>query len=248
MIKYTDSDHSYHVDGTKYISATQIISKFKGYTDWNAVAEAYSKKNGETAQFWLDKWNSKKDNACNIGSRFHKKKEDTLSPGFKELDFDTRQPISDFLEDLEDGEYAELILWLEEHRIAGQADRIILFSKGLKRFATVRDYKTNEKIDLESYKHPRTGYKMMQGPLKHLMDCNYVHYQLQLSLYAYILETNGYVIDELIVEHYPLRTPVNLLTGEGGEVDYEQEPICYKLNYLRKEIVDMLRTYKQTKK
>lgn len=241
MIRYTDSDHKYSVSGKQYISATTLISKFKGITDWQDVAEKYAKKNGETAQFWLDKWNSKKDNACNIGSRFHKKKEDTLVAGFKEIDSDTREPLTYSLEDLEDGDYAEVILWLEEFSVAGQADRIILESKGLKRYATVRDYKTNEKIDLESYKHPRTGYKMMQGCLKHLQDCNYVHYQLQLSLYAYILEVNGFIPRELIIEHYPLRR-------EDGEVDYEQEPVIYKLPYLRKEIIDMLKHYKKNNK
>jgi hypothetical protein len=247
MITYTDSDHKYTADGKQYISATTIIKKFYFPTDWDDVAEKYAKKNGNTAEYWKAQWGSMGADACKIGSEFHKKKEETLIPGFIEIDSDTRQPLETNLSNLPDGDYAEMILWLQEYGVAGQSDRIIIETKGLKTYVDVLDYKTNKKIDLNSYKNFKTGHQMMQGPLKHLQCCNYNHYNLQLSLYAYILEQAGFIPRDLIIEHYPLRTPINLLTGEGGEVDYEQEPVIYKMKYLKKEIMDILKTYKQSK-
>ena len=34
----------------------------------------------------------------------------------------------------------------------------------------------------------------MKSPLKHLDDCNYNHYRLQISTYAWMLEQEGYVV------------------------------------------------------
>lgn len=247
MIQFRESDHSYTSNGKKYMSCTQLISKFKFPTDWNKVAENYAKKNGETAEYWKAQWGNSGKVACDIGTAFHKKKE-IASLGYIPIDSDIKQPISTDYSELEDGLYPELLLWNDEYQIAGQGDEPYIESIGLKRYVDIKDFKTNKEIKMESYKDWKKGYQMMQGPLKHLQCCTYTHYQLQLSLYGWMLEQHGYIVRNLIVEHYPLRTPVNLLTGEGGEVDYEQTPILYHMKYLKKEIQDMLKTYKATKK
>lgn len=247
MIQFRESDHSYTDNGEPYISSTTVVGKFKYPTDWNAVAEAYAKKNGHTAEYWKSQWGAEGAKACEIGTRLHEKKEEELT-GFNSKKSDVKVPIRLDYENLEDGNYPELLLWNEEFKVAGQADLVVLETKGLKTYVDIIDYKTNKKIELNSYKNFKTGHQMMQGPLKHLQCCNFNHYNLQLSLYAWMMEQHGFIPRNLIIEHYPLRTPVNLLTGEGGEVDYNQEPVIYKMNYMKKEIVDMLRTYKKNNK
>jgi hypothetical protein len=55
-----------------------------------------------------------------------------------------------------------------------------------------------------------------------------------------MMKQYGFIPRNLIIEHYPLRT-------EDGEVDINQEPVLYNLNYKEKEIVDMLKHYKKNK-
>jgi hypothetical protein len=239
-IVYTDDDHSYTSNGKKYISVTQLISKFKYPTDWNAVAEAYAKKNGNTAEHWKSVWGAEGAKACDIGSRLHKKKE-IARLGYIPEESNIKTPTTLDYSELEDGYYPELLLWNDSYEIAGQADEPFIESKGLKRYIDILDFKSNKKIDLNSYKHFKTGHQMMQGPLKHLQCCSFNHYNLQLSLYAWMMEQHGFIPRNLIVEHYPLRT-------EDGEVDYNQTPVIYKMSYLKKEITDMLKTYKASKK
>lgn len=68
-------------------------------------------------------------------------------------------------------------------RIAGQIDLAIKDCKDL----FIQDYKTNKELKFESYRKPSGKYTMMKEPLSHLMDCNISHYQLQLSLYQYMV-------------------------------------------------------------
>ena len=50
-------------------------------------------------------------------------------------------------------------------------------------------YKTDEKIDKDShFDLANKKKKCMKYPLSKLSDCNLTHYQLQLSLYAWMLQ------------------------------------------------------------
>lgn len=68
----------------------------------------------------------------------------------------------------------EVLVWSHEHKLGGLAD-LLIFDKG---DIYIPDYKTNKKIDMTSFM-----YKKMYPPLNHLLDCNYFHYSLQLSIY-----------------------------------------------------------------
>jgi CRISPR/Cas system-associated exonuclease Cas4 (RecB family) len=240
MIQFRESDHSYTADGKKYISMTTIIKPFHFPTNWKEVAEKYAKKHGHTAEYWQAQWGSMGAEACKIGSDHHKRKETDIL-GYAPSDDDVKVPLRVDYENLEDGNYPELLLWNHEYQLAGQADLVILETKGLKTYVDIIDYKTNKEIKTESYKDWKAGHQMMQGPLKHLQCCNYNHYNLQLSGYAWMMEQHGFIPRNIIIEHYPLR-------AADGSVDYNQTPVIYKMNYLKKEIVNMLNTYKQTQK
>lgn len=76
----------------------------------------------------------------------------------------------------------EMLLYNDKFKLAGQSD-IILLNPTQKTFK-VLDYKTNQKgIDRKAYKDAK-----MFEPIAHIPDCNFYHYSLQLSLYAYFLE------------------------------------------------------------
>ena len=75
-------------------------------------------------------------------------------------------------------------------------------------------------MEMYSYRE-KAGIK---PPSYDLMDCNYIHYSLQLSLYRYILEKYyGLKVEKLLMIH--------LL-----EYDYAE----YQCDYLQSDIIQML--------
>ena len=78
--------------------------------------------------------------------------------------------------------YPEVIVYAKELSLAGTID--LLIYDRMKNEYKILDWKTNRRIDTQSY-----GHKMGLHPAtSHLMDCNYYQYSNQLSLYRYILE------------------------------------------------------------
>ncbi len=114
-------------------------------------------------------------------------------------------------------------MWNEEFRIAGQADKVIIED-----YIDIDDYKTSKKIDTVSFKHYENGYVMMKSPVYNLMDCNFFHYTLQLSIYGWMLSK---------VLNKPVR---NLRIYHTITEQYIAVP------YLEKEVEKLLNHYKQT--
>ena len=83
---------------------------------------------------------------------------------------------------------SEVIVYSTDLKIAGTMD-ILALDKTTGRYELI-DWKTSKKIKTVSY-----GYKMgTSRATDAVMDCNFNHYALQLSLYRYLLE-NYYDID-----------------------------------------------------
>jgi len=85
----------------------------------------------------------------------------------------------------------ELLVYSTTLRVAGQVD--LLMRNEDKSEYYLYDYKFIKKpIDKKSYyNHYTKKYKMMKGPFKHLMDCNYSHYSIQMELYKYLMGNVG---------------------------------------------------------
>ena len=93
-------------------------------------------------------------------------------------------------------------------------------------------HNTNEKIDMESgYDTVAKRKATMTYPLNTLMDCNYFHYTLQLSTYAYMLQklNPNFIISKLVLVHFD---------HKGNEVEYEIE-------YMKDMVELMLNHYKK---
>lgn len=88
----------------------------------------------------------------------------------------------------------------DEYLLVGIADLIIKDGNKIK----IIDYKTDEKIDRDShFDISKKKKKCMKYPLSKLPDCNLTHYQIQLSLYAWMLQklNKDLKIDELELIH-----------------------------------------------
>jgi hypothetical protein len=241
-IHFDDSSHTYsNLWGDVYTSSTQLVSKFKQPFDGPKIAAAYAKKNGGTPEYWLAEWDRIRDTACDRGTEFHKQKEErilamqrmAMNGKLHKVWKSTKggEKIEN-LRDLPDGLYTELLLWDHDAKIAGQADIVAIEThpQSKIRFIDIDDHKTNKKIDRESYCHWRDGHRMMRPPLGHLMDCNFQHYELQLSVYAWILERAGFVPRRMQFTHYP----------QAGAEETVPSPRAYPVEYLRREVGEMV--------
>jgi hypothetical protein len=197
----------------------------------------------------LEEWDYERNVACRNGTAFHKSKEkEWLDEEKHEVLGKTMDigkafssqgtPIE--LDLLKDGVYSEITLWNNFYEVAGQADIAIVETIDGIRYVDIDDYKTNKKISTESYQNPRTKQRdMMFRPLGSLMDCNFQHYELQMSLYAYMFECYGYVVRSLNFRHYN-----NEGTKESPKFEFNRN---FPLTYRKKEIVKMLNHYDKNK-
>lgn len=93
-------------------------------------------------------------------------------------------------------------------------------------------HNTNKEIKLKGGFDTKTKQTVkMKYPLNNLEDCNFYHYTMQLSTYAWMLQklNPDFVIDDLIIVHF----------------DHEGEQHIYHLEYLKKEVERMLLFYKK---
>lgn len=93
-------------------------------------------------------------------------------------------------------------------------------------------HNTNEEIKVKgTYNSKTKGVTTMKYPLNNIQDCNYNHYQLQLSTYAWMLQkiNPNFEIKDLILYHF----------------DHKGNETLYHCKYLKKEVERMLIDYKK---
>lgn len=185
----------------------------------------------------LDEWAKKNKEACERGTKLHADMENKFYTGAKNYSLQSYgiggkfQCIKNYNKlDLENGVYPEyLVYWDEDNlHLAGQIDLLIKQGNNI----IIGDYKTSGSIDQKSgYDTSSKKNVMMKYPLNTLMDCNFSHYSLQLSTYAWMIKKNNpeFNIERLFILHFP---------HSGGQVFYE-------VNYLEKEVERMLTQYKK---
>ena len=115
--------------------------------------------------------------------------------------------------------FSEVIIYSVELGIAGTIDLLVL-NKMTGQYEIV-DWKTSKKINKKSYK----GKMGIKSATRNIMDCNYYHYSLQLSLYRYILE-----------KYYGLKIKNQMIIQLQNDDAKE-----YSLEYMKDNIIDMLR-------
>lgn len=173
------------------------------------------------------KWVEKNKKSIETGSAYHDYMEkESFYRGYEVNPFDGKEykvikPYSwkngiktqelDF-NNLEEGYYPEIILNMGS--IFGQSDRVWVNKY---KEIWVRDYKTNEEIKTEN------KFQKMKAPLSHLDDCEFNHYAIQLSMYGYILESKGYKVMGLGLDHFNNEITVPYMRKEVESIilDYE---------------------------
>ena len=113
---------------------------------------------------------------------------------------------------------SEIIIYSTELKIAGTID-ILAKDNNTDEYIII-DWKTSKKINKTSYKYKTGNHEIT----KNIMDCNFYHYALQLSLYRFILE-----------EYYNLKVRNQVIAHiKDDGVDAHIAP------YMKMEIIKML--------
>jgi hypothetical protein len=206
---YTDNK------GQTYKSVSSFISKYKHPfdpykkgTNGKTLIANYTAKHGQTEQYWLAKWEEKRDWACEKGHAFHDLKEMVVNGRGTHIAGNRETIVRNYNQQwqiperegrfdlLEPGTYTELCLWNYAHRAAGTADLVTVYRDGT---FDIDDYKTNGEFKT-------TGFAgaVMKYPCTNLPDCHLGHYTLQLSMYAWFLIQFGLKPNKLRLHHYDI--------------------------------------------
>lgn len=188
----------------------------------------------------LEIYKNKNKEACDRGSKIHS----VLENLFYDKDENHIRKYAgggnfivkkgDYRLDVDYAIYPEFLISYEFDeflRISGQVDYLQISNNEV----VIRDWKTNREIKKESYYDKTTKSKQkMKYPLTHLDDCNWVHYCLQLSTYAYMLEKikPSLKIKHLYINHF----------------DHDENETEYECPYLKDEVTKMLLHYRRENK
>jgi hypothetical protein len=246
--KYLMRTHNFDFGAPKFIQTLYAIAKKEG------VYEQIIKATSQVQ----DEWHTIRDESCEKGTKFHEHKErEAYKDGFMKTNpkdinnnvmkiidskpikstdtqenpvFQSKGEESSVLKMsckelylLPDGYYPELIIWNDDYTLCGTADKVWINTIDGIRFIDIDDWKTNKEIKMPNR-------YMMNPPLSHLSDVNYVHYTLQISIYAWMLEKVGFKVRNLYLTH---------------QREIHEQPQRYKLTYLKKEVETMLKWRQQ---
>lgn len=208
----------------------------KNLVEYDIPIEEFNNKRNEI----LESYNKTRDEATSRGIAIHSKFEELFYKHNNDVIkkytsggvFDCKKGY--YKLDLERAVYPEFLVHCdfdEYLKISGTIDILCKDGNDL----IIGDFKTNKKIDSESYFDRTTKkHQMMKAPLNHLMDCSLIHYQLQLSTYAYMLQhiNPKFNIKKLIIIH----------------IDHNNNITEYEVEYLKDDISRMLLHYRRNQK
>lgn len=231
--EFFDSTHTYYYKENKVaISTTGLIHQYSNEFDKWEMSANVARKRGVSQIDVLKEWEIENLHSTIKGSMIHEFAQ-SLWEGNKNYifkydnlpDLINKRRLQEELckmsgqainfyndyKDMYDLIGCEIYLGVPDFDECGATDMLLMnkFTKEL----LVIDFKSNKKIDYESY-----GHKKMKVPLQKYEDCNYIHYSLQLNAYAYKIEymTGLKVKDKLLIyfdcnkDNYEVIEPLEL--------------------------------------
>lgn len=194
VVQFDPERHIYTnlITGNQLESVTTYINRFKNKFDSEYWGKREANKTGETLEQVLQRWKDKASNSCNIGTDVHRMFEDYVNglPTTKYIDekcLSGRMFINDFYESKRlIPVQNEIIVYNDNY--AGQIDNLSHDNKGN---YYILDYKTNDKIESNSYG------KYMLDQYANVPDSTFYHYSLQLDCYSRMIDIeikNKYII------------------------------------------------------
>ena len=229
-IELLEPEHKYILKSDpdlNFTSVTSITSKYFSPFDKDAIAKKLVETNMKYVGMTTDELIAQWDEARDFGNLVHNNIESYINnKNYKDIS-EVRHAIkwmNKFKNLSEFVFYPEVIIYSEELGIAGSID---VLAKDTKNDTyIIIDWKTSKSISKSSF-----GGRMGIHPItSHLMDCKYVHYSMQLSLYRYLIE-----------EFYGIKVS-NLLIA----LLKDNECKTIVADYYHKEVLDMVNEHRKT--
>lgn len=208
-ITFKEEGHEYTIEGVneKSISVTTLIHSF--FPEFNAdeiIDKMMNSRNWTSSKYYGKSkeeikagWEKDRDEAASLGTQMHKAIEDfmNLEPekqqvyldDFKNQKLTCSPEFHHFMKFWTDviatttlkPYRTEWLVFDEVKRLSGSIDMTMVDEQGN---IVILDWKRSKELKTEN------RYQKGLGALKHLQDCNYMHYSLQLNTYRYLLQTH----------------------------------------------------------
>jgi len=262
-IHFKEEGHLYESidqDKISWVSVTSLVGKFKPKFDRDGQAKKSSKNKrskwyGMTPKEIIAAWDGETDRAIKLGNFYHNQRESDMLD-FKTIErdgtevpivkplFDSKQGVKIApVQKVDDGVYPEHLVYLKSVGICGQAD-IVEIVNG---YINIIDYKTNKEIKDKGFTNWEGITNKMFKPVNHLDDCNLNHYNLQLSIYAYIIKKHNpkLKIGKLTIQHVKFKQLGEDKNGYPINEHINGEPVLeeikmYDLPYLKDEVISII--------
>lgn len=261
---FKEEHHLYQTVGdesVKWTSVTSLIERYGNPFDDVAMAEKVAGKKKYRkldAEEVLDLWHRENKRSTEMGTKFHAVKENELYED-KTLELPIFRCQSDNEGNklsgspvLEEGYYPELLIFFESAKICGQSDLVCIKDNKVH----ILDYKTNKRLDFNSFNDYKKGRLMMFPPVNNLEDCNFNHYQLQLSMYMYIILQQNPKLSpgSLIIDHYQFEKegddeydyPIYKFDSYGNPIVKEKKR--YTCKYMQREVKRIIENFVENDK
>jgi len=247
-------------DKINWTSVTSFIGMFKPKFDRNGQAKKSSKNkrskwHGMTPDAIKKAWDNETERAIDLGNWYHNQREENILE-FKTIERDgVEVPIIRPIintngikvapeQKLSNGAYPELFVYLKSLGLCGQADLVSIVDG----FINILDYKTNKEIKEKGFTNWEGITSKMFNPISHLDECNLNHYNLQMSLYAYIIKKHNpkLKIGKLQIQHVSFeKEGENEFGYPITKYNNQNEPVIkeikiYNLPYLKDEITSLV--------
>lgn len=204
----------------EFTSCTNFIKLFFEPFDKIGIANNLTSSHGKyidmTPQELVEEW----DKSGDEGTAIHNEIQQFIDNGTQPIKEKSKLAVEWIKENMTDRNnlFSEVIVYSKELELAGSID-LLVYNNETDSYK-IFDWKTSKRIELNSFRNRMGNHQVSSN----LMDCNYIHYSLQLSLYQYILEKNyGLKIDDAEIVHI----------GESSIRTYTYQ-------YLKNEIENML--------
>jgi len=271
ILKFKEFGHKYEsiaTDSIKWTSATSLIHKYVEPFDADKAATS-SSKNPKSKWYGMEptaiqaKWKEINASSLTLGSAYHAKREAAMLsvdsivregksvPIIKPI-YEGEYKISRN-QKLEDGIYPEHMVYLKSAGLCGQSDLVEVIDNVLfiKDYKTNRDLKFNGFMKFDPVTKQRYEEKML-APFNHLPACNMSEYNLQLSLYMYMVLKHNPKLKPgtLTIEHIIFKSigedefgyPIYEVGKDGAPV--VENIIPYELPYLKDEVIALIESHK----
>ncbi|MGE5456908.1 MAG: hypothetical protein ACM3RX_00990 [Methanococcaceae archaeon] len=187
-MEFIESGHRYVLKsdpGIEFTSCTTFVNYFFKAFDKVAIAKKLTATHPNYQNMSPEKLIAQWDQTGIDGVAVHKEVENFINTGALPTLPKSIQAV-EFLQKQNSEAVkimSEIVVFSKELGIAGTVD-LLIYDKATGCYY-LRDWKTSKKIEMSSYGNKRGNHPATSA----IMDCNYYHYSLQLSLYRYILET-----------------------------------------------------------